>query len=72
MRGSIVGLVVIAIIALMLIYTYRPDLLELLMDALAALHPLTGDLRQARNPRLGSYTAQRNMTTWEGRVPFWH
>ena len=28
MRGSIVGLVVIAIIALMLIYTYRPDLLE--------------------------------------------
>ncbi len=31
MRGSIVGLVVIAIIALMLIYTYRPDLLELWM-----------------------------------------
>lgn len=28
MRGSIVGLVVVATIALMLLYTYRLDLLE--------------------------------------------
>lgn len=28
MRGSIIGLVVVTIIALMLLYTYRPDLLK--------------------------------------------
>ena len=41
MRGYIVGLVIVAIIAITILNTYRPDLLEFL-DELAALHPVNG------------------------------